>query len=480
VSALSRRSLLRAITRAGVSLPVLGLLRTVAGLGCSRPYSSNTARAERPLASTPTAARRLIVYYFPDGIPEPPDGEPSQWHMAETGKDFTLSTNLQPLAPFRDRCVFFNNLTMGPIGEGAHPEGAMKLLTGTPDPNRNETIQGPSLDQYLGRTIGQDTPFPSIYLGAQATVDSTTSDAFISYPNATHSTAPMDNPFSAYASLFGKGSTVPQTGPNPDDLSLLDTVVADLNDLQAKLGTVEKQKLAAHLDALEQLEKQIKGLGVVSGTSCKSVASTTGALTNDPNWLAAPENFPAILKAETDLMVGAMACGLTRVGVIQASQHTTNLIMSRFADTPFYAPPGPLDMRSHQASHYGDQGAGALFTDYVMQVTWWVEQFAYLLGALRSLPEDGGTMLDHSLVLMCSEISNGSTHSHHNMPFVLAGGGGGAISAGSLGSTYDVGVRNHADLLTSIAIAMGDPATSTGRQGFGQGSTVGGLPGLVG
>ena len=135
---------------------------------------------------TPSAARRLIVYYFPDGIPEQPDGEPSQWHMAGTGKDFTLSRNLQPLAPFRGTCVFFNNLTMGPIGEGAHPEGAMKLLTGTPDPNQKETIQGPSLDQYLGQTIGQDTTFPSIYLGAQATADSTTSDAFISYPNATH------------------------------------------------------------------------------------------------------------------------------------------------------------------------------------------------------------------------------------------------------------------------------------------------------
>jgi hypothetical protein len=88
-------------------------------------------------------------------------------------------------------------------------------------------------------------------------------------------------------------------------------------------------------------------------------------------------------------------------------------------------------------------------------------------------------MLDNSLVLMCTEISNGSTHSHHNMPFVLAGGGGGVIAPGTLGTIYDIGVRNHADLLTSIAIAMGDPATSSGQQGFGQGSTAGGLPGLL-
>ncbi len=475
MSSLDRRSLLRAIAAAGLSLPFSGLLK-------------NVARAGTPAGR----ARRLIVFYFPDGIPEPPDGEPSQWHMAGSGKSFTLSPALRPLAPYQSSCVFFNNLTMGPLGEGAHPQGAQKLLTGTPDPSQNQPIQGPSLDQYLARTVGQSSAFPSLYLGAQATVDGLSSDAFLSYAGTSiaNSVTPIDSPFSAWSNVFAgvsagpsaTGGTSTASSASADNASIFNTVMADLTDLQTKLGSVEQAKLAQHLDSLNQLEKQVSGMGSGGGAAtCKAPASTTGALTNDPSWLSAPENFPAILKAQTDLMVQAMACGLTQVGIIQCAQHTTNLIMSRFAGTPMYAPPGSGDMRSHQASHYGNSESGNFYTAYEQQVTWWVGQFAYLLGALQALPEPGGTgtMLDNSLALICTEICNGNTHNHSDMPMVLAGGGGGAISASALGSIYDTGTRNHADLLTSLAIAMGDPATSAGTAGFGLGSTAGGLPGLL-
>src|SRR6185295_2365623 len=102
----------------------------------------------------------------------------------------------------------------------------------------------------------------------------------------------------------------------------------------------------------------------------------------DPTNLYAPERFPQILRAQMDVMVQAMACGKTRVGVIQASHHTSDLIMSRFAGTPMYDP--GFDMRSHQASHYGashDDGHRE-YHAYVQQVTWWVQQYAYLLSQL--------------------------------------------------------------------------------------------------
>ena len=85
------------------------------------------------------------------------------------------------------------------------------------------------------------------------------------------------------------------------------------------------------------------------GATCAEPRIDGDGLT--PATLYAPERFPQILRAQTDLMVQAMACGLTKVGVIQASHHTSELIMSRFANTPMYDP--GFDMRSHQASHYG-------------------------------------------------------------------------------------------------------------------------------
>jgi hypothetical protein len=106
-----------------------------------------------------------------------------------------------------------------------------------------------------------------------------------------------------------------------------------------------------------------------------------------------------------DLMVQAMACGMTRVGVIQASQHTSELIMSRFMGTPMYDP--GFDMRSHQASHYGASHdlAHREYLAFKQQRRWWIEQLAYLLGSLAARPEGEGTMLDYSLVLCCTEVA---------------------------------------------------------------------------
>jgi hypothetical protein len=157
-----------------------------------------------------------------------------------------------------------------------------------------------------------------------------------------------------------------------------------------------------------------------------------------------------------------MACGLTKVAVVQASQHTSELIMSRFPATPIYKP--NFDMRSHQASHYGVT-TDPKFEDYSKQRTWFVEQFAYLLAQLAARPEGSGTMLDNSIVLLCSEISDGNTHSHDDMPFILGGGGGGALRTGRL---FDTGGRRHSDLLGTIAHAMGDASITTYGQG-GQG-----------
>ena len=190
----------------------------------------------------------------------------------------------------------------------------------------------------------------------------------------------------------------------------------------------------------------------------------------DPSRLYDPGHFPQVLQAQLDLVVQAMACGLTNVGVVQASQHTSELVMSRFPGTPLYKP--SFDMRSHQASHYG-QSSDPKFDDYVKQRTWFAAQFAYLLDQLKARPEGSGTMLDNSLVLFCSEISDGNTHSHDDMPFVLAGHGGGAVRTGRLFDYAGAG-RHHSDLLGSIAHAMGDPSITT----FGEGG-MGLLPGLL-
>src|SRR5213083_1157022 len=123
------------------------------------PFLRSRRRAE---AATGTA-KRLIVLYHPDGVPGvSSSGQPSEWHPTGAGTSFTLPAVLSSLTPYRNRCVFFRGLSMGPADAGSHPGGAKKLLTAVDGGN------GISIDQRLASTVGANSPFRSLYLGAMA------------------------------------------------------------------------------------------------------------------------------------------------------------------------------------------------------------------------------------------------------------------------------------------------------------------------
>ncbi|MFZ4734513.1 MAG: DUF1552 domain-containing protein [Bradymonadia bacterium] len=422
-------------------------------------------------------ARRAIFFYFPDGVPgRSADGERSAWHCTGTEFDFQLGRVLEPLAAFKDHTLFFNGLSMGSTDAGSHPGGAVKLLTAA-DGGRGESI-----DQFLARTAGASSPFRHVYLGAMANVSNATGDKHISYPSPGQSIAPDDDPVRAFERLFGAGVLVPPSPPSMPGsaapsvrdrrLRVLDTALADLASVRGRAGTAERARLDLHAEALREVERRIETLAMEPGVNpepgepglptCDAPRLAAEGL--DAGRLYAPELFPQILRLQTDVLVQAMACGLTQVGVIQASLHTSELIMSRFADTEMYDP--GFDMRSHQASHYGPRHDEARreYRDYVAQRRWFVAQFAYLLEQLRLRPEGDGTMLDYTLVFCGSEVSDGNTHLHDDMPFLLSGHGGGAVSPGRL---VDVGYARHGGLWTAVAHAMGQRIDRFGDQGVG-------------
>jgi hypothetical protein len=373
-----------------------------------------------------------------------------------------------PLAALKSDCVFLNGLSMGPTDSGSHPGGAKKLLTATDGGN------GVSIDHVLANGVGASAPFSHLYLGAHANANAASGDKHISYVAPGQSIAPEDDPRKAFDLLFDAPANNPgpdaPSGPDPVKVSVIDGVLAEMESTRARLGNAEKMKLDLHLEALREVEKRIKAgvPGGPGGATCETPSlDTTGV---EDATLGDPAFFPDVLRAQMDLAVLAMACGLTKVGVIQASQHTSELVMSRFPNTDFYEP--GFDMRSHQASHYGPAHdfAKKEFDSFVKQRLWWAEQFAYLLERLRELPEEDGTMLDHSIVVLCTEVCDGNTHLHDDMPFVVAGKGGGSISTGKL---ISAGGRRHADLWIALAQAMGQS-----MDGFGDASS-GPLPGLL-
>lgn len=435
--------------------------------------TSMSLLGRRARAAVTGGARRVIFFYFPDGVVGPSQGgDPSQWHAYGSEYNFELPPQLVDLAPFKQHCVFLNGLTMGPTDSGSHPGGARKLLTAVDHGN------GQSIDVVLGNSVGSGKPHHRVYLGAQATVNNASGDKYISHVAPGATVPPEDNPLNAFGWLLG--GTVVDTGggpsgPNPlhlRQLDILDTAWADLKGLQTRMGTADKAKLDIHLGALEEVQGKLQLLVDTPPPTEPPAAecSSLDALGITPSVLSEPEWFPKVLQVQTDLMVQAMACGQTRVGVIQGSHHTSELIMSRFEDTEMHDP--NYDMRSHQASHYGaTHDPNKLeFSAFEQQRRWWVQQFAYLLQQLQARPEDEGTMLDYSVVVLCSEVSDGNTHSHDNMPLVVAGGGGGMISGGRLLEHW--GMR-HANLWVAVAQAMGHDINSFGEWSSGP------LPGLL-
>lgn len=452
---LSRRRLLQCALGAAAALP---FVRAGAALG-------DAGRA-----------RRLLVFYFPDGVAgRSQSGESGLWESRQEGGDVALSEICEPLGALRREVLFLHGLGMGGTDEGSHPGGAKKLLTA------RDGGGGESVDQFLARTVGRDMPFRHVLLGAMANQNNATGDKHISYPSAGVTVAPEDDPLRAFSRLFSMGAVTPPVmnadagavtpAAEDDTARVIDTALADLHELRGSLGGSERVKLDTHLEALREVSNRVARLAPVgdAGVPATPPASTCGS----PRLafegvsgmgLYQPENFPAVLRAQMDVMVQAMACGLTKVGVIQSSQHTSELIMSRFRDTEMHDP--GFDMRSHQASHYGarQERTNRLFTDYLKQRRWWISQYAYLLEQLRQRPEGDGTMLDHSLVLLCSEVSDGNTHSHADMPFLLAGRGGGCINPGRV--VEHRGTR-HGQLLAAIARAMGSDVNGWGDAGDG-------------
>jgi hypothetical protein len=407
-------------------------------------------------------AKRVIFFYFPDGILGPSaQGQPSRWHCTGSETNFTIQDQAEALRALKADCLFFNNLSMGSTDSGSHPGGAKKLLTGVDGGN------GESIDHYLSRTAGASAPWRHLYLGAMATQNNASGDKFIVYPTAGQTVSPRDNPRQVFQQLFANTNPSSPGTPNPAvvdrRVSVIDNAKQELASLRGKLGGSEARKLDLHLEALREVEKRVKPMGNTPGpSSCATPVIDTSAFTDAQLYDAS--KFGHILRAQIDVMVTAMACGLTKVGTIQASMHTSELIMSRMPMTEMYEP--NFDMRSHQASHYGDAHDfnKREVRSYFAQRRWFVQQFAYLLNELKKRPDsDGMTMLDSSVVLLCTEVCDGNTHLHDNMPLVLAGKAGGRINTGRL---IQPTFARHGALLAAIAQAMGERV-----QGWGDGNT---------
>lgn len=411
----------------------------------------------RKVRAAPGDVKALFVF-LPDGC------IPSLWHPQGGETDFTLPAMTAPLEAVRNDLVFVRGLDMY-AGGATHEGGVAKLLTGAGDV---------SLDIFLGDQVGGGTPFKSVQLGVATNFQN--GSGSMSYIGANQQVSPDDNPLNAFDRLFGAlpddGAEDP--GPSLDQLragSVIDSAIEDVRALRTKLGATEKEKLDVHLDSLREVEGQIKGTLTGSCSASDVVWNTEGfeVLDSDhyPKTWEREDKFAVVAKLQMDLATLALSCGITRVASLMFSHPVS----------PTRIPETGANAANHDASHYGSDVNGPLAQDFIAHKRWFCEQLAYLVDRMKQIPDGDGTLLDNTIMFVGTDINDGNLHDHQDMPFLLAGGAGGALQTGrSLDYRGTAGGENeaHTKLLVSIANMMGVDIDTFGYDGKGPG----GLPGL--
>lgn len=420
----------------------------LAGLGASLMSAPllGRPRAARAQAMTAGRAKRLVIFFSPNGTVH------RFWRPTGSGAQFAFAPGsiLEPLTPVKDQLLVLDGLDF--INASNHEGGMAAMLTG--GGGGSTPTQGASVDQVIAGRL--NTPggtldrFPSLELSVQTTAWGGSTQTRMCYRRAGELIAPSDDPREVHRRLFGDAAP---TGSAADALAarragILDVSRGELADLQRKLGNDEKQKLEIHVASLAQMEASLRA----AGTTAPSTACTTPMrVTVDGQQ---NDSFPAVARAQTDLMISALACGMTRVASLQLS-HTVSPTVPAWLQ---------ISEGHHSLSHMDDGNAAGL-AQLVKAERWFAEQYLYLIERLAALPEPGadGSMLDHSMVVWTKEMGDSRAHDCLSVPFVVAGKAGGYLAPGKY-------VRHdhvpHTRLLSSMCEAMGVPVEQVGDGGM--------------
>lgn len=394
------------------------VLRSAFGALALPPLASALPR--RAWADEGALPKRIVFYYVPNGLqPEKliPEATGPYW-MADPAVNPTLA----PLEPIRHKVSVLTGLRQTAAiddFEGDHARGTAAFLTCAPIKFTagNDIENAVSIDQLLANGVAGKTPFRSLQVGTEpggSTGDCNAgySCAYtrnISWSGPSTPLPPINDPTVLLERLFGEGLALsPEAAARRTALrlSVLDHVVDQIAALDARVGSSDRAKLDEFLTGVRELESLIQDLSL---GSCDP-----GGM--DTTW----DTFDVQLQITHELMKLALQCDLTRVITFISGQSASNRTFS------FIGVPDPHHVLSHHQFN-----ANQLDKCYQVNA-WFVEQYAAFLQSLDAVVEaDGSTLLDNTAVYYSSEISDGNTHSHYELPVLLGGGLGGTLAPGS-------------------------------------------------
>lgn len=390
-----------------------------AGAAVALPFLESMLPAQTPLSSSAASPKpRASFIYIPHGAIM------SQWTPAQQGTKFEFTPILKPLEPFRDDLTIISGLEAAMAGPatgesgGDHSRSAAVFLSGVrPKHTAGSDVRlSATIDQVVARKIGQDTPLPSLELGIED-VGYTGICGYgyscsylntISWETPTKPLPMEINPQVVFERLFGDGATAEdRVERKRQDRSILDSITHDVARLKTKIGPSDRSRLTDYLDDIREVERRLQ-LAETAGVDTASAETPIGI----------PQSFDEHAKLMYDLQVLAFKAEITRVSTFMYARDNSN---HTYPASGVIAP-------FHSASHHSDRPEA--IETYAKINRYHIGLLAHFLDRLRSTEDGDGNLLDHSLVVLGSTMSNGNEHDHAPLPMLVAGGLSGKLRGG--------------------------------------------------
>jgi hypothetical protein len=337
------------------------------------------------------------------------------------GADFEFTPILQALEPFRNHL----NIISG-LGHAAADTTAVHSLSPTtwlsgvrPKPTQGaDAFAGVTADQFAAQKIGQDTRLPSLEIGTEdhsGLIGACDRDYGCIYMNTlswrTPTTPlPMEiNPRKVFERMFGAGgSAQARAARNEQDRSILDTLDEQSKQLQGQLGPHDRAKFSDYLESVREIERRVQ----------KQSSEQAADLVLPEAPAGIPYSYDDHLRLMYDLLILAYRANVTRV---------TTFMVAREISNRTYPQVGVSDGH-HAISHHSNQAAK--MDKNVKIQSYHVSLFAQFLEKLRATPEGDSNLLENSLILYGSNMSNSNAHNHFPLPLLVAGGAAGNLKGG--------------------------------------------------
>jgi len=407
----------------------------------------------RALASeTPKFPVRLAVLYMPNGV------NTKMWTPEGSGSDFRFSPALAPLEPLRDKVLVISNTwnEAAKSGDGHYVKESSILTCRTIAKTLGADLcNGVSMDQMAAQRAGNQTPLPSLELGISPVATGVDTNVgytrvyggHIAWSSATTPLAREIHPKSVYERLFR--ATTSDGSAGKLDMLLLDRVLGQANQLRTQLGASDRARVDEYLSVVRSLEQRLERATQAGSRTWKPRVAIRPEMAPPEN----PADYPEHVRLMLDMIALAFETDTTRVSTFMFG-NSVSMIYFRFLEGVYGA--------HHDITHH--QKDPDKLRQYYLINKWHVEQFAYLMRRLQSMKEGEGSVLDNSMILFASALSDGDSHDMHKLPIVLGGGGGGRLAGGKhLVFPEDTPTSN---LYVSMLDAFGTPverfADSTG------------------